>query len=342
MKKNTIKDVAKHSGVSIASVSYVLNGKESRVSPETLKKIHNSIKILNYIPNFSARSLVNKTSKLIGVMIPQTEAHKQLLLENPFYSEVISGIESQLRECGYHLILSGTVDGQSYLNLSQERNLDGVIIMGIYSEQLYEEFKQIKIPIVLVDSYINDNYFRKIGIDDEYGGYLATKHLIDSGHRNIALVTGKIRADGVVEKRFLGYKRALKEASIFYNPDHVFEHSVSYSFGLEAGQLIVKRFPEITAAFTSSDMMALGLIKGIQDSGKTVPDDISIIGFDDISISKMFIPGLTTIKQDINLKGVKAAQLLIELIEGNNKGQDEPELILPLKVVERQTVKKIN
>src|SRR5690554_5260049 len=184
-------------------------------------------------------------------MIPQTEDHNQLVLENPFYSELISGIESKLRGCGYHLILSGVVDGQSYLSLSQERNLDGVIITGIYPEQLYEEFKQIKTPIVLVDSYINDSYFKKIGIDDEYGGYLATKHLIEYGHKNIALITGVIRTDGVVEKRFLGYKRALKEANIFYNSDYVFEDSISYSYGIEAGKLIVKQNPEITAAFAT-------------------------------------------------------------------------------------------
>lgn len=340
MKKPTIKDVAKHAEVSIAAVSYVLNGKENRVSPETLERITEAIRTLNYIPNFSARSLVNKTSKLIGVMIPQTEDHKQLLLDNPFYSEMVSGIESKLREEGYHLLLSGAADGQSYLNLSQERNLDGVIIMGIYPEQLYEEFKQIQIPIVLVDSYINDDYFKKIGIDDEYGGYLATKYLIDHGHRNIALVTGTIRADGVVEKRFLGYKRALKEANVFYNPDYVFEQSVSYSYGVEAGKLMARNNPEITAAFATADTMALGLINGLMEAGKRIPDDISVIGFDDIPISKMFIPNLTTINQDITLKGIKAAELLIALIEED--GNDEnTELILPLKVVERQTVRSI-
>src|SRR5690554_5745210 len=182
MKKITMKDVAKYSGVSIASVSYVLNGKESKVSRETQEKIHEAIKHLNYIPNFTARSLVKNSTKLIGVMIPQTEDYKQLLLENPFYSEIISGIESKLREYGYHLILSGVDEGKSYLDLSIQRNLDGAIIMGIYPEQFYGEFKEVKIPIVLVDSYINDdNYFSKIGIDDEYGGYLATKYLIDNG-----------------------------------------------------------------------------------------------------------------------------------------------------------------
>lgn len=341
LKKVTIRDVAKHAEVSIAAVSYVLNGKEDKVSAKTLQKIKKSIETLNYIPNYSARSLVSNTSKLVGVMIPQTEERKQLLLENPYYSEIISGIELKLRECGYHLIISGTVDGESYLNLSLERNLDGVIIMGIYPEQLYEEFKQVKIPIVLVDSYIYDPYFKKIGINDEYGGYLATKHLIDHRHRNIALVTGTIKEDGVVEKRFLGYKRALQEANIFYNPNYVFEESVSYSHGLKSGETIANQYPEITAVFATADMVALGVINGIHQAGKRVPDDISVIGFDNISISKMFIPNLTTIDQYITQKGIKAAEMLVELIEETPETANpiEKEMILPIEVLERQTVK---
>lgn len=341
MKKSTIKDVAKHAGVSTAAVSYVLNGKESKVSPETIEKIKDSIKVLNYVPNFTARSLVNNSSKLVGVMIPQTEGHKQLLLENPFYSEIVSGIELKLREHGYHLLLSGVDNGKSYLDLSVQRNLDGAIIMGIYPEQFYAELKEVKIPIVLIDSYINDSYFSKVGIDDEYGGYLATKHLIDQGHRNIALVTGMIRKDGVVEKRFLGYKRALRELNIFYNADYVFEHSVSYAYGYEAGKIIASRHPEITAAFATADLVALGMIKGIKECGKDVPDDISVIGFDDIPLAKIFIPQLTTIKQDIMTKGWTAAQLLIDIIDSETpESVNKKEIMLPLTVVERQTVKR--
>lgn len=342
MKKTTIKDVANHAGVSIASVSYVLNGKESKVSLETIEKIHHSIKELNYIPNFTARSLVKNSTKLIGVMIPQTEDHKQMLFENPFYSEVISGIEGKFREFGYHLIISGVDKGKHFLDLSVQRNLDGAIIMGIYSEQFYAEFKQIKIPIILIDSYINNSYFRKVGSDDEQGGYLATNYLIQAGHRNIALVTGSIKTDGVVEKRFLGYKKALTEADVFYNPEYVFEDSVSYDHGLNMGRHIAKNRPEITAIFAASDMVALGVIRGLKESGKEVPQDISVIGFDDISFAKIFLPQLTTVKQNIILKGQMAAEQLLELIENKTTDSNNNEkTLLPLEIVERQTVRKL-
>lgn len=341
MRRQTIKDVAKAAGVSPAAVSYAINGKEHKVSAETYEKIKAAMKELNYVPNYSARSLVNNRSNLIGIVIPQTEDFNHPLLENPFYSEIISGIEAELRHRGYHFILSGVNKGHSYLDTSMRRNLDGAIIMGIYYESFYEELKKIKIPMVLIDSYIHDSYFRNIGIDDEEGGLMATRYLIQNGHANIALVTGTIKKDGVVEKRFLGYKSALKEAQMFYQPEYVFEGTVSYDYGVEAGRLIAEQHPDITAIFATSDMMALGVITGLSECGKRVPDDVSVIGFDDIAISKIFIPKLTTVKQDITQKGVKAAQYLIDAMNGID--DDVPkEILLPLEIVERSSVKNIS
>lgn len=340
MKKTTIKDIAKQVGVSVTTVSNVINGKQSKVSEETINKIHKSIKELNYIPNLSARSLVNNKSKLIGVIIPQTEDYKQLLLENPFYSEMVSGIESKTREHGYYIILSGVDKDKSVLDVFVRWNLDGAIIMGIYQEEFYEGLKQVRIPITLVDSYINDKYFHKVGIDDEYGGYLATKYLIECGHRNIALVTGSIKKDGVTEKRFLGYKRALQEADIFYNPEYVFEQSVSYEHGIEAGKNIAGEHKDITAVFATADLIAAGVISGLKEYGKDVPQDISVMGFDDVSISRMIVPSLTTIKQNIRYKGAVAAEQVINAIEKNGDNLSK-EVLLPLEVVERQSVRKI-
>lgn len=344
MKKATIKDVAKAAGVSTASVSYVLNGKSDKVSNETIERIRHAIESLNYIPDYSARSLVKNQSKLIGVVIPQTEKHKQLIFENPFYSEIVSGIEGKLREYGYHLILSGVNQGESFLDVSIQRNLDGAILMGIYPEQFYEDLKRINIPIILIDSYINDSYFKRIGIDDEYGGYLATRYLIEKGHTNIGLITGAIRRDGVVEKRFLGYKRAMREANFFYNPDYVFEDSMSYEHGKETGKLIVNQYPEITAVFATADVVAFGAIKSFLDLGKKVPDDISVIGFDDIFMSNMFLPPLTTVRQEIAGKGAVAAEHLVRLMEKNNRegALEAEEVLLPLRIVERETVKSIS
>ncbi|MCU6709771.1 LacI family transcriptional regulator [Paenibacillus sp. J5C_2022] len=342
-KKVTIKDVASHAGVSVAAVSYVLNGKAHKVSEETIGTIYESIKALNYIPSISARGLVKNTSELIGVIIPQTEEHKQLVFQNPFYSEMISSIESVVREYGYHIILAGVEKGKSYLDISISRNLDGAIIMGVYPEKLYEECKEADIPIVLIDSYIHDDYFTNVGIDDELGGYLATKHLIDNGHRHIAIVTGMIRRDGVVEKRFLGYKRALQEAGLFYNPDYVFEHSVTFDHGFKAGGHIARNNPDITAVFATADLVAFGVIRGLMENGNSVPQDVSVIGFDDIAWAGMLYPPLTTVKQSIAQKGERAARLLIEQLRSTDKKSTEgTHSLLPLEIVERSTVRKLN
>lgn len=339
MRKTTIKDVANYAGVSVAAVSYVLNGKEHKVSRETVQKINEAIKTLNYIPNMSARGLVKNKSDLIAVIIPQQEDRKSLVLENPFYSEMVSAIERVMRQHGYHVILSGVEKGKSYLDISISRNLDGAIIMGVYPEQLYEECKKVGIPIVLIDSYIYDNYFQNVGIDDELGGYMATKYLIDHGHKNIALVTGSIRSDGVVEKRFLGYKRALQEAGLFYKPQHVFEQTVSYEHGLETGRRIATEFPEITGVFAVADVVAFGAMRGIFEKGKHVPKDISMIGFDDITMSSMFLPPLTTVRQNITQKGEVAARILIDEIKGKST---TPHRFIDLEIVERSTVTRLN
>lgn len=340
LSNKTLKDVAEYAGVSIAAVSYVLNGRGNKLSAETAARIRQAIDKLKYVPSYTARSLKNNKSMLIGVIIPQTEGVKQLLLDNPFYSELISGIEFKTREYGYHIILSGVDNGRSYMDVSIQRNLDGAVIMGIYNENFYDELKKANIPIVLIDSYVNDNYFNTVGIDDELGGYLAVKYLIDYGHKNIALVTGTIRKDGVTEKRFLGYKRALKEAQIFYNSDYIFENAANYNYGYEAGKLIAKKNSDITAVFATADMIALGLIKGLKEFGKAVPDDISVIGFDDIYMAKIYDPPLTTVRQEIFKKGLEAAELVIDTIENNIK-TDKKEILLPLSVVERGTVKRL-
>ncbi|HEY0827418.1 MAG TPA: LacI family DNA-binding transcriptional regulator [Bacilli bacterium] len=340
MKRITIKDVAMAAGVSTAAISYALNGKESKVSTETLERIQATVASLNYIPDFSARSLVNKKSYLIGVVIPETEEHNSMILENPFYSEIVSGIESELRKHNYHLILTGMDKGKGCFDLSIQRNLDGAIIMGVYNEDFYEGLKLLRIPIILVDSYIHEACFKTIGIDDEFGGSLATTHLIENGHSHIAIVTGKIQKDGVVEKRFFGYKSALEQAGIAYNPDYVFEDSISYEHGVTAGKVIADKMSDISGVFATADMVAFGVVSGLREAGKRVPDDISVIGFDDILMSSMFIPQLTTIRQDIKAKGIKAVQCLIQTIRGSDP-EDLSEVVLPIALIERQSVRRI-
>lgn len=336
-KRVTIKDVAKEAGVSIATISYVMNNKE-KLSQETIDKVNAAIKKLEYEPDMMARSLVSKKSNLIGVVIPQTEPGKQLLFNNPFYSEFISGVEYTSRINGYQIIVSGMDVDKTYLDLSIKRNLDGIIVMGMYLEEFYNDLKKSRIPIVLVDSYCQDHYFHNVQINDRYGGYIATKYLLEKGHKNIALVTGKIKKEGVSEKRYQGYCDALKEYGIPIKSKLVFEGVVDYDYGISVADDIAKN-KEITAVFATADILAMGLMQRIRALGMEIPERLSVIGFDNIYITKFIEPGLSTVKQDIYAKGEVAFKLLLECINNKNKGKQE--ITLPIEILERESVREI-
>lgn len=335
VKRTSIKDVAREAGVSVTTTSYVLNHRlEARISGETAQRVLEAAQRLNYVPNQSARTMINRRSNLIGVIIPQTGSSRQLMFANPFYGEFLSGLERVVREAGYHLLISGTGPNQDYSSIAQMRQLDGIIILGTYPCDYLDEIKKTQIPVVLVDAYMNDYYFHTISINDRYGGYLATKHLTDKGHRRIAFVAEELREQGVHEQRYLGYQDALKEAGIPLRTEMIYACNVSYYDGFETAREIVARANGETAAFVTADIMAMGLVNGMTALGKRIPDDLSVIGFDDAPLATMCLPKLTTVHQNIQEKGEAAAKVIIGAVEGCAK-QD---IVLPLWITERESV----
>ena len=336
-KRVSIKDVAREADVSAATISYVLNHKQDEsISLETKDRIWAAVKKLNYVPNLNARSLISRRSSLIGVLIPQTEPGKEFMFSNPFYGDFLSSVEFTARQNGYHLLISGMNADQGYMSIARNRGLDGIIIMGTYPSEYIKELKDLEIPVVLVDSYIKDYAFHDIGINDRYGGYIATKYLVEKGHRAIAFVSGVVQKDGVNEKRFLGYMDALKEADIPYAEDALYEGNVGYQYGLEAAALLVKRGKRQTAAFVTADVMAMGFVKGLKLEGLSVPEDVSVIGFDDIYLAQLCDPSLTTVRQDICEKGRVAAQIVID--GAANAKQLKQDIIIPIEICERDSV----
>ncbi len=338
MERATLKDVAQRVGVSTATVSYALSGKRP-ISKEVKEQIFDAIEELDYVPNLSARSLSMKNSKLVGVVVPQTEPGERLMFQNSFYSEILGSIEFYARQAGYHILISATDANESYLTLAQKRNLDGIIVIGMYPDKFYQQMKKTQIPIVLIDSYCNDHYYHSIHIDDAYGCYLATRYMLSQGHRDIAFFVGRVKENGVMKKRLLGYQQALAEYEIPYRDTYVFEGQIDYKNGIEfAKKLLAAKLP-VTGIVAAADILAIGAMKGLYESGKRVPDDYSVVGFDDVEISQYLTPGLTTVRQQISLKGQKAVELLLKHIQ--NPGLPKQEEILPLELVERDSVKKI-
>ena len=339
MARATLKDVAQLAGVSTATVSYALSGKRT-ISDETKQRIHDAIAELDYVPDLNARGLSMRDSKLIGVVVPQTEPGDRLMFQNSFYSEVLGSIEYYARQQGYHILISATDANESYLTLAKQRNLDGIIVIGMYPDEFYQEMKKTQIPIVLIDSYCNDHYYHNIRIDDAYGSYLATRYMLKNGHDHIAFLTGQMKENGVMKKRLLGYQQALQEFSIPYRKEYVFEGQIEYSSGISlAQQLLAARLP-VTGIVAAADILAIGAIKGLFEAGKSVPNDYSIVGFDDVEVAQYLTPGLTTIRQQISLKGQRAVELLLKHIE--NPALPKQEEILPLELIPRGSVRNLN
>lgn len=341
-KRITIKDVAEYAGVSTATVSYVLNGKTSEnISKDTTNRVKDACKKLNYVPNFSARSLSlnSKQSYLVGIVIPQTEDGEKFMFDNPYYGEFLSRAEYIARKRGYDVIISGRDADRSYLNIATQRGLDGIVIVGVYPDDNINDLKYLGVPIVMCDSYGISSYFNSVGTNDRYSGYLATKYLLDHGHRKIALISGQEKINGVNYNRFIGYKDALKQYDINFDEKLVYEGFVDYKYGIEAAEKIIEDDLGITAIFATADILAMGVIKGIQEKRLRVPDDISVIGFDDIYFANLCTPSLTTVRQHIGEKGSAVMELLLESIEGEEVSKRD--IIIPVDIIERDSVKDI-
>jgi len=331
-KRVSIKDVAKAAGVSVATTSYALNHvKSSRISDSTASHVREVARRMGYVPNLSARTMIKRKSQLIGVIIPQTGTTNEMDYRNPFYAEILSGIERVTRENGYHIMVSGTGPNQDYSNIAQMRQLDAVIIIGTYPSKFLDDIRQTGIPVVLVDAYVEDDAFHQVRTNDRQGGYLATEHLLELGHRSIAFVSDAVRFPGVFEQRYLGYRDALKAWGLIPEDALRYECNVSYIDSLRLAERIVREGCKADAFFVAADVMALGLIHGFISSGVHVPEDYSVIGFDDMILASMSMPQISTVRQDITRKGEVAAQVAMDAIKSNEKQY----ICLPLTVVQR-------
>ena len=334
----TIKDIAQAVDVSCTTVSNVIHGRSWRVSAETISRINKAIDDLGYVPNMSARSLVSSSSKVIGVISHLTSHNNESIVADPFHSAFIGSIERTLSDNGYYIMLRTVETTAELLAFLRNWNVDGLFFTGVFQDEFYQTLSELNIPIVLIDSYVSHSKMCNVGLEDYKGGYLATRYLIDHGHKDIAFASPTIKERGVVFERFLGYKNALSEASIPFRPELVFEQELDIATTIALGRELAKR-SDITAVFATADILAAGIMAGIQLSGKKVPDDLSVIGFDDINICQLTSPQLTTIHQDASLKGKLAVNFLVDMLKDNTINNRE--VILPIHLVERNSVKSI-
>lgn len=334
----TIRDIAQATGVSATTVSNVIHGRDKRVSAETIQAINDTIKRLGYVPNMSARSLVSSSSRVIGFVNHVVTRENVNFMEDPFHSAAIGAIEATLRENGYYLMLRTVETAEELVTFLQNWNVDGLFFTGIFKDKFFDSVARLHIPVVLIDSYVRTPQFCNVGLEDFSGSYDATRYLIEKGHRRIAFASPNIKDGGVLQERFLGYKAALAEASIPYDKTLIFQQEMDIESCKKVSDDIRKR-PDITGIVVTADIMAAGIMAGLRAHGLRIPEDISVVGFDDIALAQLTSPPLTTIRQDMNLKGRLAVDFMLQLLSG--KPLETTEITLPTRLVERESVKAL-
>ncbi len=326
----TLKDIAEKVGVSESTVSRVLNG-IPKASKETREEIFRVARELNYTPNEVARSLVTKKTNTIGLIISD--------LSNLYFSMVADGIESIVAQNDYSLIISTTGGKEQeelkYIRIFKEKRVDGLIyISGKMPQSCEQALQNLDIPVVVVSRHIHSD-LPSVHIDNVQESIKAVQYLIDLGHRNIAMISGDYKDIESGALRVKGYKKALEKNNIEFDSDLVFEGDFKIDSGIEAMKKILKLKPRPTAVFVGSDEMAVGAIKTIKNAGLKVPDDISIIGFDNNIIARVSDPELTTVGQPESEIGETAMQMLHKLIQGEDV--KEINVYLPCKLIKRES-----
>ncbi|MCF6094250.1 LacI family transcriptional regulator [Microaerobacter geothermalis] len=335
--KVTIKDVAERAQVSVATVSRVLN-QSKPVSPEIQDKVMRAVNELGFNPNPVARSLVMKKSLLIGVLIPN--------IANMFFSVLVRGLEEECYKQQYTTLLcntNGEIDKElHYLNLMKDKYVDGVVILtSSLKEEHIQFFEENPIPVVFASQSNNGGgMFDCINIDDFQAAYDATSFLIKWGHKKIGLLSGPLTDMESGFSRYSGFRKALEEHNLDFYEKWFSEGTYDIYSGFLRGKEILSRKERPTAIFCASDTMAMGLIHAADEIGIRVPDEISVMGFDDIPMAEAFRPGLTTVRQPIFELGAKAAKMLMEQIQkkSNHKKQLK---ILPHEIVVRKSCLKL-
>lgn len=333
----TIVDVAKACKLSPSTISLVMSD-HPRIPPSTKEKVRKKIRELNYKPNRIARSLVNGKTHIIAVLIPPIEN----IFSDPFFVQALEGIHSITAKSDYKIILEVTVPKfwkeKKYLDICNDSLIDALIVLGgrIIEHKKLVEVKNI-CPCVIVGS--ETKKLSSVSGDNFTGGYVAAKHLIDSGHTKIAHIYGD---QGVLSarSRFKGFKKALKDAGITLNKNWLEEGKFTEWGGYIAAKKILSGKDIPSAIFAGNDLMAFGVIRAANEFGFKVPDDLSVVGMDDIPDAGKFIPALTTVRYPIFAMGAYAADSIIKQIE-NKTSLKVFHKVMDVTLIKRESTKNL-
>ncbi len=340
-KKITINDVASRAGVSYQTVSRVLNNRPD-VSDDTRSRVLRVIDELNYRPSAAARSLVSSKTNTLGLITSELTPY--------FFTQLITGAEAIARREGYFLMLACTehhdLDAEQeptseYIRLFTERHIEGLyfVYTGEDIEPVrgqVESLLQQGVPVVTGSHplYESDLNVSLVDVDNVDGGYQATRALIQAGHRRIALITGPPERR-MTQQRSYGYRKALTEAGIAYDPALVVSDSLLHEGGFRSVQELMKRDLPFTGIFAHNDEIAIGAMSALYKAGRRIPDDVAMVGYDDIPSAAYSFPSLTTIRQPMQAVGEAAIKMLLDLLE--NPRQERKKILFKPALVRRES-----
>ncbi|KPU26922.1 LacI family transcriptional regulator [Caloranaerobacter sp. TR13] len=332
--KITIKDVAKKANVSVATVSRILNNLGG-YSEETKEKVLKVIDEIGYQRNEIARGLITKSTNTIGVLVPNVSTN--------FYAEILNGIEDTAHKNGYSVVVCNTgIGGKrtlAYLDVLSSRQVDGIVITSLTPKEEYEKaIISTRIPSILVSTMSFRYQLPFIRVDDKLAAYSATKYLIEKGHRKIAMIAGNEDDPIAGIPRVEGYMQALRDYNVAIDKELIRHGDFSYESGIKCMRGLLEDKKDFTAVFAASDDMAIGALYVAYKNGISIPDELSVVGYDNTMTARMSIPPLTTLAQPLYEMGKRAVSSLLKKI---SKGESIESIIMPHKIIERDTVKSI-
>lgn len=334
----TIKDVAKEAGISIGTVSRAFNGYRD-INEETKRKVFLAAEKLKYVPNINAKSLSSKVSKNMGLIV---SGFMESDVRNGFVMEQLKGTYRYASEHQLEVALY-TLDPEqqkqkTYAQFCREHSIFGAVLSGVATDDVYfRELVDVGIPCVLLDVYIKGKGIGCVSIDNAKAAAEITDYVLDANHREIVVVQGKKQAE-VNSYRIAGIFSTLQKRGITLSRDHILTGEFRESVAYEQTKEYIKTYGKTrgTVFICLSDVMALGVMRAVGELGYSVPEDFSVTGFDGIPIAGYTTPGLTTIEQDMEEEGYRAAEMLQELTKHPDKSMD---VYIPYRFVERNSVK---
>ena len=331
-----IKDIADRAGVSPTTVSNVIHGKTGRVSKATVEKINRILKEMEYVPSISARMLANNSSGLIGVALGFMKKGNASSFEDPFVSAMLGNLEYQIREHGYYMMLVARHEQDDIMQQALGWNFDGMIAMALKEKEIAELSERLGKPLVTIDQYLPPELgVRSITMDDCGGAYQMSQYLIGKGHKKFLFLSD---CDlGVDHYRWLGVRQAMEEAGIPVDERLVCAGEYTQEGGAAAVEKLISQ--DFTAIFACNDASAYGVCRKLKEYRKKVPEDVSVVGYDDVFYARMLEVPLTTIRQQVREMGREAVRLLLKQIREHKR--PESKVIFAPELVVRESTARI-